>query len=83
MKIIAIAQDQEVIDTIKEAEARGWQRANVVFVEMRLKDEEDRSGFSQLCRDAMGEVVVTAADGGIEDVRWLMRNDVADLLCVL
>jgi pilus assembly protein CpaE len=101
MKIIAIAKDQSVIETVQEAcanieganlllvegdltdgmqEARGWQRANVVFVEMRLKDEDDRSSFSQLCRDAMGEVVVTASDGGIEDVRWLMRNDVADFL---
>jgi pilus assembly protein CpaE len=61
-------------------EARGWQRANVVFVEMQLKDDEDRASFTQLCRDAIGEVVVTAADGGIEDVRWLMRNDVADFL---
>ena len=62
------------------ADARGWQRAHVVFVEMELKDEEDRASFTQLCRDAMGEVVVTASDGGIEDVRWLMRNDVADFL---
>ena len=61
-------------------EARGWQRANVVFVEMQLKDDDDRTTFAQLCRDAMGEVIVTAADGSIEDVRWLMRNDVADFL---
>ncbi len=57
-----------------------WQRADVIIVEMHLNQETDRAAFTDLVRKARGSVIVTADDAKVEDVRWLMRNDVSDFL---